>query len=269
MRFAVCNEMFEQMPFDEVCRVAAEIGYEGVEIAPFTLAEQVGQLDAAARRAIADTAARHGLTIAGTHWLLVKPAGLHMSTPDDTVRRRTRDYFIELVHFCADIGGEILVCGSPKQRTVIDTPEASRERLIEVFRDVAAVAGERGVTFCLEPLAPSETEFINTAADGVAIIEAVDHPNFRLILDCKAMSGSESAPLDQVIRNNREHLRHFHANDPNLLGPGMGELDHRPLGAALRDIGYAGWVSVEVFDFALGGLELARRSFATLRECYA
>ncbi|MCC7493751.1 MAG: sugar phosphate isomerase/epimerase [Fimbriimonadaceae bacterium] len=269
MRLGICNEMFGDTPFDEVCRVAAEVGYEGIELAPFVFCEQVGDLTADDRASLRATAARHGLSIIGLHWLLIKPPGLHMTTPDDALRARTRDFFIELVHCCADLGGELLVCGSPKQRQVLDSREAAWERLVEVFQPVARAAGERGVTFCIEPLGPPENDFITCAAEGRAMVAAVDHPNFQLILDVKALCSGEPGDLPTAIRDSAAQLRHFHANDANLLGPGMGETDHGPIAAALRQIGYQHWVSVEVFKFELGGPELARQSFAGLQRWYA
>ncbi len=268
MKFSICNEMFGELPFAEVCRIAADIGYTGVEVAPFVIADSVNDIDADHRRRLRQTAADHGLSIVGLHWLLVKPAGLHMTTPDDAVRQRTRDYFIDLVHCCAELGGEILVCGSPKQRNLQDSYEASWDRLREVFGAVAQAAGECGVTFCLEPLGPPENEFIMTAAEARRMVAAVGHPNFQMILDVKAMCAGESEPLPDVIRASRNEVRHFHANDANLLGPGMGDTDHGPIAAALKEIDYRGWVSVEVFNFELGGPELARRSFEGLRRWY-
>ncbi|MBI2299204.1 MAG: sugar phosphate isomerase/epimerase [Armatimonadetes bacterium] len=269
MRFSICHEMFGETPFEEVCRTAAEIGYEGVEVAPFLFAEQVTELDAGFRKQLRRTAAYHGVEIVGIHWLLVKPAGLHMTTPDDALRLRTRDYLVELVHFCADIGGTILVAGSPKQRQVIDTYEASWARLVESMKVVAGAAGERGVTFCFEPLGPPENEFITTGAEAMRLVEEVDLPSFQMILDVKAMCAGETEPIPDVIRRCAPHVRHFHANDADLLGPGMGNTDHAPIAAALKEIGYRGWVSVEVFKFELGGPEIARRSMECLRRWYA
>ncbi|NUP99174.1 MAG: sugar phosphate isomerase/epimerase [Armatimonadetes bacterium] len=269
MRFSICNEMFGEMPFDEVCRIAADIGYQGVEVAPFVLADSINAIDQAQRQRLRETAGAHGLEIVGLHWLLIKPEGLHMTTPDDALRARTRDYFIDLVHGCADLGGSILVCGSPKQRNVMDDYQASWDRLVEVFKPVAQAAGERGVTFCIEPLGPPENEFITNAAEGRRMVEAVGHPNFQLILDVKAMSAGEPGDIGQAIRDSAAVLKHFHANDANLLGPGMGDTDHAPIAAALKEIGYDGWVSVEVFKFELGGPEIARQSFAGLQRWYA
>jgi len=269
MRFSICNEMYQDTPFDEVCRSAAEIGYEGVEVAPFTLVDHVNQLDADDRAKLVKTAKDHGVAIVGLHWLLIKPEGLHMTTPDDELRHRTRDYFIDLVHCCADLGGEILVCGSPKQRNVLDTYDASWGRLVEVMKPVAKAAGERGVTFCFEPLGPPENEFITCAAEGRKLVADVDHPNFQMILDVKAMASGEPGAMADAIKASRDCMKHFHANDPNLLGPGMGDFDHTEVAAALREIDYDRWVSVEVFRFEQPGAEIARQSYAGLQRWYA
>jgi sugar phosphate isomerase/epimerase len=268
MRFALCNEMFGPTPFHEICHIAADVGYEGIEIAPFTLADTVHDLGAGDRTALRKMVEEHGLKVVGLHWLLIKPPGLHLTTPDDALRERTLDYVADLITFCGDVGGEIMVCGSPKQRTVLDSYEASWQRAVDGFKRLADLAAPRGVTLCVEPLAPSETEFITCAADALRLVEAVDHPHFQMILDVKAMTGGETEPLGDVIRKAAPHLRHFHANDPNLLGPGMGDFDHGEVAAALREVGYAGWVSVEVFRFELEGYTLASRSMEGLRRWY-
>jgi sugar phosphate isomerase/epimerase len=80
---------------------------------------------------------------------------------------------------------------------------------------------------------------------------------------------SESAPIPQLIRRHIRHLEHFHANDPNKQGPGFGELDFVPILAALCEVDYRGWVSVEVFDYSPGVERLARDSIANLRRALA
>jgi sugar phosphate isomerase/epimerase len=268
MRFAICNELFGQTEFHEICHMSADLGYQGIEIAPFTLADTVHDLLDGDRRAIRRMAESHGLEVVGLHWLLVKPEGLHLTTPDEALRARTRAYLLDLVQFCADLGGKIMVCGSPRQRTVLDNYQASWQRAVTVFREVADAAGERGITFCIEPLSPTETDFLTCAEDALKMVKAVDHPSFQMILDIKAMAGGERDPLPAVVARAKDHVRHIHANDPNLLGPGMGGFDHGPVGDALRGIGYEGWVSVEVFRFELEGYEIARRSLEGLERWY-
>lgn len=271
MKYAICNETFVDWEWERMLECCASLGYQGLEVAPFTLAERAGDVDAQRRRDLRNAALRAGVPVIGLHWLLVKPAGLYVTTPDDAVRNRTADYFVDLVRLCADLGGTLMVIGSPKQRNLL--PGITKERALgyacEVFGRALPEAERSGITLCIEPLTPRETDFINTAADGIELIEKLGHPNFRLHLDVKAMTGSEKDPLPDVLRRSAKHLHHVHVNDPNLLGPGMGEVDHRPILRTLREIGYPGYASVEVFDYKPGAETIARQSIQYLRQAAA
>jgi sugar phosphate isomerase/epimerase len=271
VKTAICNETFVDWPWERMLACVAQLGYDGVEVAPFTLAESATDIDAQRRRDLRRAALAAGVPVIGLHWLLVKPPGLYVTTPDDSVRLRTAAYFIELVRLCADLGGTLMVIGSPKQRNLL--PGVTRERAMgyacEVFERALPEAERCGVTLAIEPLTPKETDFINTAADGMELVRRLNHPRFRLHLDVKAMSGSEREPIPDVIRKHAAYLHHFHVNDPNLLGPGMGDVDHRPILRALKEIGYPGYLSVEVFDYRPGAEPIARQSLAYLRQVLA
>ena len=269
MKFAICNEIFQGWKIEDVFQETAKLGYDGVEIAPFTLANSVTEISAAERQKLREAAAKHEMEIAGIHWVLVKPEGLYLNHPDGGIRQRTSEYFCALVDFCADLGGTVMVVGSPKQRNVM--AGVSREQALEwaasTFRDAVSKAEAREVTICFEPLAPTETNFINTAAEAIEFTQRLRSANFKIILDVKAMS-SENKPIPQIIRESRPHLRHFHANDPNLKGPGFGKVDFRPIAAALKEVGYAGYVSVEVFNFEEGANTIAAKSLENLRNAF-
>jgi sugar phosphate isomerase/epimerase len=270
MKFAICNEIFQGWKLEEIFTYAAKLGYDAVEIAPFTIANSVKEISSKERQSIKDLAARTGIEIAGIHWVLVKPEGLYINHSDSGIRERTADYFCELVNFCADVGGTRMIVGSPKQRNVLPhvSPEQARNWTIETFRPAVALTAARGVTICFEPLGPSETNFVNTAAEALELVRQLPSPHFQIILDVKAMS-SESTPIPQIIRQSWPHFAHFHANDPNLKGPGFGQTDFKPIAAALREVGYDGFVSVEVFNFEDGAEAIATKSLDCLREAFA
>jgi sugar phosphate isomerase/epimerase len=270
MKFGICNEIFKDWKIEDTFAFAAKTGYDAVEIAPFTLAKYVTDIPAVERQRIREAAQRAGIAISGIHWVLVQAEGMYVTHPDAAIRERTAKYFCELVDFCADLGGRIIVVGSPKQRNLMDgvSFEQGWEWAAGVFRSAVARAAKRDVTICFEPLAPAETNFINTAADGVRFTRQHNSPNFKIILDVKAMS-SESKPIPQIIRESWPHFAYFHANDKNMKGPGFGDVDFKPIAAALKEVGYDGYVSVEVFNFDEGPEVIATKSLEYLKRTFA
>jgi sugar phosphate isomerase/epimerase len=266
-RFAICNELFEGWAFDRVCRYVKSVGYDGLELAPFTLAPTVIELTAGRRTELRQQAADAGVELVGLHWLLAGTSGLHLTSADPDVRARTAEYLVALAEATRDLGGTLMVFGSPKQRSLQDgvSWDQAFEHAAEVFRAAMPGVAARGVRICMEPLDPGETNFINTCAEGMRLVEAVAHPQFVLHLDVKAMS-SERTPVPDLIERYAPRTGHFHANDPNRRGPGFGEVDFVPIFAALRKSGYGGWVSVEVFDYSPDPETIASRSLAYMRE---
>lgn len=270
MRFAICNELFEPVPLAEVARTCAALGYEGLELAPFTLGPEPTDLSAAERRQLRGDVEAAGLIVVGLHWLLARTTGFHLTAADPAVRRRTAARLADLAQLCRDLGGELLVLGSPQQRSLprgMPTSEGMR-LAADTLAQLLPALERHQVDLCLEPLGPSETNFLNTCAEAVALARTLNHPRVRLHLDVKALA-SETVPITDLIRQYGPQARHFHANDPNCRGPGFGELDFTPLFAALKEVGYRGWVSVEVFDYSPDPLTIARGSLATLRRCLA
>jgi sugar phosphate isomerase/epimerase len=267
-KYSICNETFANWEQDKIFRFACECGYGGVEIAPFTIDPDVRKISAETRTQLRRQAEQAGVELVGLHWLLAKTEGFHLTSPDAAVRRDTVAYLGELGRFCRDLGGKVMVFGSPKQRNLL--PGLSRaegtKHAVEVLR--ALTLAELGVILALEPLSPRTTNFLTTAAEAVELAEQVDSPNCRLLLDCLAMS-TESVPAADLIRKHGSWLAHFHANDRNSQGPGMGDLDFAPIFRALRDVAYGGWVSVEVFDTSPGGEAIARRSIEYMRRVEA
>jgi sugar phosphate isomerase/epimerase len=269
-RYAICNETYPDWPHERVCESVAATGYTGLELAPFTFAPLITDLSAERRAEIRRQAESHGLSIIGLHWLLAKTDGFMLTSPDADVRKRTGLYVAELARCCRDAGGDLLVLGSPMQRRI--PPGATRAQAedyaLDSIRHVLPELERQRVFLCLEPLAPAETDFMQTAAEGKALMDRLAHPWIKLHLDVKAMS-SEAKPVPDVIREFAPWMQHFHANDANRRGPGFGQTDFVPIFRALKDVNYAGWVSVEVFDYTPDPETIARESLRHMRQCAA
>lgn len=267
MKFAICNELYVDWPFEKAFEHAAELGYTGIEIAPFTINENAYDISQAAREEVKLAARNSGLSVIGLHWLLAKTKGLHLTTSDSTTRKKTADYLAELTRLCRELGGDLMVFGSPLQRNIESgmSYQQAFENAVEVIQQVVPVLEANDVTLALEPLGPQEGNFMLTAESGIELAQAIGSPQVRLHLDVKAMS-TESKPIPQIVRESKEWIHHFHANDPNRQGPGMGEVEYEPIFHALKEIDYDGWVSVEVFDYEPGIDALAGESIRYMRE---
>jgi sugar phosphate isomerase/epimerase len=270
MRYAICNETFEGWDHARVCRFVAETGYQGLELAPFTLAPRITDVTPARRQELRAQADEYGLSLIGLHWLLARTEGLHLTSPEEAVQRRTAEYLVELARCCRDLGGDILVFGSPAQRRIPPgaTHEQATDNAVQTLRRALPGIADCGVNLCLEPLTTQETDFLNTCAEGADLLKRLDHPNVRLHLDVKAMS-SEATSIPELIRSHAAQTGHFHANDPNKRGPGFGAVDFVPIFQALRDSAYGGWVSVEVFDYSPDPETIARESLRYMKACAA
>jgi sugar phosphate isomerase/epimerase len=269
MQFGICNEIFKGWSLPDTFRFARKVGYDAVEIAPFTIANYVTDIPASSRKEIREDAARAGIAVSGIHWVLVQAEGMYVNHVDSVVRARTARYFCDLVDFCSDLGGSTIVVGSPKQRNVMDgvDPAQAWAWATETFRDAVKKAEDKAITICFEPLAPSETNFINTASEAIRFVRQLNSAAFKIILDVKAMS-SEAKPIPQIIRESWPHFAYFHANDKNLKGPGFGDVDFHPIAAALKEVGYNGVVSVEVFKFEEGPEAIATGSINYLKRVF-
>jgi sugar phosphate isomerase/epimerase len=266
IRLGICNEMFVDWTLPDVCETVKGLGYEGLELAPFTLATTINDLNSSRRGEIRRAIADSGLATIGLHWLLAKTEGLYLTSPDPLIRRRTADYLCDLAVATRDLGGELMVFGSPKQRNLL--PGVSFDSAMgyaeEVFSNLLPTLDATGVTLCLEPLAPTETDFLTTIDQANALIRRLDHPRLQLHMDVKAQSGDPSGTVPDLIRRHAATAAHFHAQDVNLRGPGMGDVDFGPILQALVDSGYDRWVSVEVFDYTPDPVTIATESIACL-----
>jgi sugar phosphate isomerase/epimerase len=270
---ALCNEVLRPLAFADQCRAAKAMGYDGLELAPFTLADNPLDIDERAAADIRRIAENHGLRIFGLHWLLVAPAGLSIVAADNAVRERTVDAMRRLIDLCAWLGGNYLVHGSPQQRSVPagSTHDEALARATECFANVAEGARANGIIYCIEPLSTRETDLVNTVGEAARIVDAIGSPALRTMIDCSAAGQMESEPVAALLSRwvRSGHVAHVQANDPNRRGPGQGELPFAPILEALlrlRAAGvYDGIVAVEPFDYVPDGMACAARAIGYLR----
>lgn len=270
---ALCNEVLQPMPFAQQCAVAAALGYDGLEVAPFTLTDDPMALTDAQAIALARVAQDHGLVISGLHWLLVAPAGMSIVSADDALRQRTSAVMERLVELCALMGGKYLVHGSPKQRSVpADTPrEAALARAQACLARAARQAEACGVFYCIEPLSTRETDLINTVAEAVALVQAICSPAFKTMIDCSAAGQVEAESVAALMTRwmPTGHIAHVQLNDPNRRGPGQGEMAFAPILRTLQGLRaqghYQGIVAVEPFDYQPDGMGSAAHAIGYLK----
>lgn len=268
MKFGICSEIFKE--WNDVGRAidyVKEVGYDGLEIAPFTLAQYVTDIPTSVRRDIVQRAQAAALDILGIHWVLVGPDGMHLTSPDAATRDRTAQYIKDLAIFCGEVGGNVMIFGSPKQRNIAEglAYETAFGYAVEVFEKALPTCADQGVTICMEPLTYLETNFCSSAEETVRLIDRIAHPNFQLLLDTKAMTYEQEGRA-ATIRKYGKYLAHYHANDENLNGPGWGKVDFAPLFQALHDIHYQGYCSVEVFQFDPGPESIATSSLDYMKR---
>jgi D-psicose/D-tagatose/L-ribulose 3-epimerase len=273
MKFALCNEVLQPQPFGQQCAAAAAMGYDALEVAPFTLAEDPMAITDAQAVQFRRTAEDAGLAISGLHWLLVAPAGLSIVDASDAVRQRTVAVMQRLVELCALMGGSYLVHGSPKQRSVPAGSSRAQalERATDCFAKVAVTARDAGVVYCIEPLSTRETDLVNTVAEAVTIVDAIGSPGLKTMIDCSAAGQVEREPIEVLLRRwvPSGHVAHVQVNDPNRRGPGQGDMRFAPILQAIAQLqasgDYAGTVAVEPFDYVPDGPTCAARAIGYLR----
>lgn len=268
MRIALCNEVVRELDFTEQCRFAASLGYDGLEIAPFTLGDEPHRLSAAIIARMRQSAEDSGIAIAGLHWLLLAPAGLSITHEDAAIRGHTTEVIRGLIALCAGLGGRYVVHGSPAQRMLASGRiEDDRAHAIAFFQEAARMAEAAGVVYCLEPLSPDQTNFVNSVAEGVEIVEAIGSPALRTMVDCSAAGASETQDIPSLLRQwlPGGKIAHIHFNDPSRRGPGEGDLAFAPIVRTLSALGYDGWIGVEPFVYEPDGRSCAARAIGYVR----
>jgi len=269
-KYAMCNESMAELSWAEQCRIVSDAGYEGIEIAAFTLVEEgVQEITMPRRKEMVSVMKDAGLECVGLHWLLAPPPkGLHFTTPDAGVRRKTVAYLEALIDFCGDLDGSYMIFGSPKQR---DTKGISVEQAKKYFAEgLAAVADharQRGIEILVEPLGNRTTDVVNTLAEASQLAGQVNHPAIGIMFDFNN-TVDETEPFDVLLRKYHKNIHHVHVQEMGgkHLGTGNAVNDYVKAFQVLKDMQYNHWVSLEVFDFSPGGKIIAEESMRTLKQ---
>lgn len=268
MMIGLCNEVIADRPFAAQCDLAAKLGYDGLEVSPFTLGDEPHRLPSQERQALRRVASDAGIVITGLHYLMRAPAGLSITSRDKAQRERTVGVIRDLCGLAADLGAKVLVHGSPDQRKLEPGFEAeNRKHAIDCFAAAGEAAAEAGVTYCIEPLSRRQTGHINTVEEAASIVTAIGNPALRTMIDCSSAAPTEPLSIPDTIRRwlPTGLIAHVHLNDPNRRGPGEGELAFAPIFAALREQNYTGDYGVEPFVYVPDGPTCAARAIGYVR----
>lgn len=267
MRIYLCNEVIRSLSFPDQCKFARDTGYDGLEIAPFTLGDDPRQVSSSQIREMRSVAEGEGVEIAGLHWLLAAPAGLSITAAADAVAATTLEVGRRLVDLCSELGGRYLVHGSPAQRVLEPGSEADgRRRGNTYFAAIAEAAKAAGVVYIVEPLSRADTSYLNTVDEAVALIEGIGSPALATMIDCYA-SASNGEDVAALLKRwlPQGVIHHVHFNDVNKRGPGEGSIDFRPILDMLHRLDYSGTTAVEPFVYLPDGSSCAARAIGYLR----
>jgi D-psicose/D-tagatose/L-ribulose 3-epimerase len=269
-KYSMCNESMAELSWAEQCRIVSDAGYRGIEIAAYTLVnEGVDEITPSRRKEMVSVMKDTGLECVGLHWLLAPPPkGLHFTTPDTEVRRKTVAYLDELIDFCGDLGGSRMIFGSPKQRDTRDiSVEQAKTYFAEGLESVADHAQWKGIEILIEPLGKRTTDVINTLAEASEMMKRINHPAIKMMFDFNN-TVDETEPFDVLLRKYYENIHHVHVQEMGgkHLGTGNAVNDYVKAFQVLKDMRYNNWISLEVFDFSPGGKTIANESMKTLKQ---
>jgi sugar phosphate isomerase/epimerase len=267
-RHSICNEGFEKWSFADACRAIRKAGYSGIEIAPFTLAEAPRDVTPVRRAEYRDIMRSEGLEFVGLHWLMVSPKGLHVTTPDAALRKRSWEHIRDLIDLCADLGpGGVLVFGSPKQRCTTGglTREEATKNYAEGIAGVAPHAESRQVKVLVEALPVGQCDVVQTLEEAAGMVRQIGSPAIQTMFDVHN-AVDEASPHAELVERYFDVIRHIHVNELDGRHCGTGDYDFKPVLETLRRLNYGGWVSLEAFDFAPGPEAVANESLRFLES---
>jgi D-psicose/D-tagatose/L-ribulose 3-epimerase len=217
---------------------------------------------------LAEIMRSEGLTFVGLHWLMVSPKGLHVTTPDETLRARSWQHIRNLIDLCADLGPDgVMIFGSPLQRSTTGglTREQATRNYVGGLKDVASQAEDRGVTILVEALPKAQSDVVLTLDEAAGIVHEIGSPAIQTMFDTHN-AVDEAEAHTALIEKHFDVIKHVHVNEMDGRYPGTGDYDFGALLKKLQALDYEGWVSLEVFDFKPSAGEIAQSSYNYLKK---
>lgn len=230
-------------PLEEVIRRLAEIGYDGIEIgcaAPHAWPDYLNERRRKELRQILDD---NGIAASS---LLPAPGGgpgVNPASPLLEERQWTVQHYKDVVDLAADLGAPTVLYIAGWQIYGASADDA-RAWSVESLRQIAQHASEKGVTICVEPT-PADSNLVETADDALSMMREVGLSNVKVMFDTFHALYRNEVPSDYVYAMG-EHLGHVHISDRDRLAPGSGGMDFAPVLQALKEIGYDGYLAMEI-----------------------
>jgi len=267
VKLSISNIGWENSELDEHLKLIRECGCHGVELAASCIWSEPIDTSKKERKELKDKINNAGLEVAGLHALLFTRPDLEILGTDER-RDKAADYLGELFELCHDLGGKVLVYGSPRSRRLQGQEyDEAMSITADFFRRVAPKARLSNVYLCIEPLSEKETDFIQLSREGADLVKRVNHPNFQLHLDAAAMAyGRES--FHQVFSENKSIIKHFHVSEPGLVPAGTTDFDHGIIGKELKAMKYDGYVSIEMRRGFGSSKKIVKQSIEYVKDKY-
>jgi len=267
VKLSVSNIAWDSNAMEEHLALLKELECDGVEIAPSCIWKEPVEAGKGEIESLRRLVSKYGLVIPAFHALLFTRPDLYLFG-EESLREKTVSYLRDLIRLAGKLSVDVLVYGSPASRRVGDKQyKTCYEIAVEAFRSLGREAALHDVVFCIEPLGPSESDFIQTAEEGHRIVRDVGHSHFGLHLDAKAMMDA-GENFEDIFRKYAPILKHFHVGDPGLAPPGHTGMDHSGIGRALNKAGYDGFISIEMKRGFGNTKEVIRNSVKYVREKY-
>ncbi|MFA5088091.1 MAG: sugar phosphate isomerase/epimerase [Candidatus Omnitrophota bacterium] len=245
MKLSVSNISWDNNELDAHLKLLRDLGCEGVDIAPSCVWPEPVHIEQEEMKRFKRLIEKYHLAIASFHALLYTRPDLYLFG-DETARGEAVSYLKKLIRLAGELSVKTLIYGSPKSRKIGDQDRAKcYSRAVEIFRELAKEAKRHDTCLCIEPLGPSESDFINVADEAYRLVEDVDSAGFGLHLDAKAMVETKE-DFHRVFQRYGGLLKHFHVSEPGLAPPGHSGFDHSIIGRELCACGYPGFVAIEM-----------------------